>query len=576
MNLRPYVLLPLLALLAPTVPALAASSAATTAKSMPSAKGKGLAGAFLSARHAEATSDSTTATQFLNRALQLDPDNQALLRTAYFLAAQVGDFDSAVPAARRSFESAQQLSIAPLIVAVGAFKAQDYDQARALLDKISGQSPAGFALPMLRAWAAAAREPADRALAELAPLQGSGGAADLYNVMAGMLNEYYGRGPQALQHYDMLAARVDQQALSVLRLLAAGYHRLGKSGEVKALVEKYRAARGGSPLTDDYLEAFLDPRRQARKVTVQDGMAEALFAAAQMLLQNVNTAFSAQLAVVYGQAALYLEPDLGIARRIIGATLAARNRFEESNAMLATIRKTEPGYLAVQMQMAENLERLGRPAEALAILQSIAKDKPEWPDAQVAIGDHMRREKKFADAVEAYDRAFKLLPKGESGAWQLYYARGIALERTRQWDRADKDFRKAIALNPEDAGLLNYLGYSLLDRGIDLAEGRALVEKAYKLKPDDGYIVDSMGWAMFLTGETEKAVAYLEKAVESNPSDPTINEHLGDAYWKIGRRQEATFQWRRALGLQPEEAQAAAIQKKLAQGLARNDAPELR
>jgi Flp pilus assembly protein TadD len=188
----------------------------------------------------------------------------------------------------------------------------------------------------------------------------------------------------------------------------------------------------------------------------------------------------------------------------------------------------------------------------------------------VAIGDHMRRVKKFAEAVEAYDHAFKLYPQGEPGLWQLYYARGIALERTKQWDRADADFRKALALKPDDAGVLNYLGYSLIDRGIKISEGRALIEKAFKLKPDDGYIIDSLGWAMYLMGETENAVVHLEKAVETNPADPTINDHLGDAYWKAGRKNEAFFQWRRALGLDPDEEQRAGLQQKLAQGLARN------
>jgi tetratricopeptide (TPR) repeat protein len=552
-----------------------ASTAAGTAapeKNSPAAaaRTKGLAGAYLSGRHAEANADNRTATAYFNRALQLDPDNQGLLRQTYFLAAQVGDFTTAIPAAKRSYEAAPQLALAPLIVMIGHYQKQEYDRAWAYLEKISTQSPVGFALPMLRAWGLAPRQSADAALAELAPLQGPNGAIDLYNVMAGMLNEYHGRGPQALVHYKALADRIEQQPLSIMRLVAAGYTRLGKGDEVKGLIARFQDTRGASPLTDGYLDAFADPRRQPRKVTPSEGMAEALFAAAQLLLQNANTAFSAQLAVVYGQASLYLNPDLTIARRVIGATLAGRNRFEESNAILSTIKKAEPGYLAVQMQMAENLERMDRSQEALTLLQTIVKEQPNWPEAHIAVGDHMRRMKNFTAAVESYDRAFKLYPKGEPDNWQLYYARGIALERIKSWDRADKDFRKAIALNPEDAGLLNYLGYSLIDRGVNVQEGRALIEKAFKLKPDDGYIIDSLGWAMFLMGQYEDAVVHLEKAVETNPSDPTINEHLGDAYWKVGRRNEALFQWRRALTLEPEDTQRTAIQDKLAQGLARN------
>jgi len=276
------------------------------------------------------------------------------------------------------------------------------------------------------------------------------------------------------------------------------------------------------------------------------------------------------LAIVHGQGALFLDSDFPIARRMVAAALAGRERYEEANAVLALSKKTDPGYASVQMQIAENLERLDKPAEALALLQATGKANPDMPDIQIAIGDHLRREKNFEDAVKAYDRAVVLYPKGEQPSWQLYYARGIALERTHQWDRADADFRKAIAMKPDDAGLLNYLGYSLIDRGINISEGRGLIEKAFKLRPDDGYIIDSLGWVMYLMGESDKAVIHLEKAVEANPADPTINDHLGDVYWKVGRQHEAFFQWRRALTLDPEADQRTQLQKKLTQGLALN------
>lgn len=530
---------------------------------------KGLAGIYLSARHAEAVSDDGRATALLNRALEMDPDNEGILRQTYFIAAQVGDFSTAATAAARSVESSPQMALAPLIVAVNAYKQQKYDAAWSYLDKIPAQSAGGFALPLLRAWGMAPRQPADAALAELAPLQGMNGAADLFNVMAGLLNEYYGRNAQALANYDPLAARADQLAPAILRIVIDGYHRLGKDNEANALVTRFANTRGASLFVDGIAEVA-DPRRRTKKISADQGMAEALFAACQMLLQNVNTPFGTQLAVVYGQAALYLNPDLTIARRVVSAALTDRDRFSEANAMLAAVKKDDSSYASARLQMSENFERMDKPDESLALLEEVAKERPDWPNVQVAIGDHMRRAKKFADAVDAYDRAFKLFPGGESDAWQLYYARGIALERTKQWDRADMDFRKALALNPNDAGVLNYLGYSMIDRGINIAEGRAMIEKAFKLKPDDGYIIDSLGWAMFLMGETESAVIHLEKAVETEPADATINEHLGDAYWKVGRRNEAFFQWRRALGLDPDDDQRTELQQKLAQGLARN------
>jgi Flp pilus assembly protein TadD len=428
----------------------------------------------------------------------------------------------------------------------------------------------GFALPMIRAWGMAPRQPAEAAIAELAPLQSMSGAGDLYAVMAGLLNEYYGRKAQALTEYDALAARIEQVPPSIVRLVAAGYRRLGKPEETVTLAKKLAAVRGASPLLDDLANSVVDPNAP-RTVTAADGMAESLFGASQMLLQSVNSPFGVQLAVVYGQAALYLNPNLTIARRVVSVALAGRERFAEANAILAPIKKNEANYPSVQMQIADNYERMDKPDQALAVLEDIVKTHPTLPDAYIALGDHMRRIKRFEDAVKDYDQAAKLSPNGEPPqSWQFYYARGIALERSKQWDRADADLRKAIALKPDEASVLNYLGYSLIDRGLNLDEGRQLIEKALKLKPDDGYIIDSMGWALYLTGDMNGAVVHLEKAVETNPSDPTINEHLGDAYWKVGRKTEAYFQWRRALGLEPDDDQRTALQQKLAQGMARN------
>jgi len=103
---------------------------------------------------------------------------------------------------------------------------------------------------------------------------------------------------------------------------------------------------------------------------------------------------------------------------------------------------------------------------------------------------------------------------------------------------------------------------------INLDEGLEMIRKAVSIKPDDGYIVDSLGWAYYRLGQYEDAVTELERAAELRAGDPTINDHLGDAYWRVGRKLEATFQWNRALGLKPEEAEIPKIKAKIENGLA--------
>jgi len=147
------------------------------------------------------------------------------------------------------------------------------------------------------------------------------------------------------------------------------------------------------------------------------------------------------------------------------------------------------------------------------------------------------------------------------------YARGISLEQTKQWPRAEADFLKALEFRPDQPYVLNYLGYSWVDQGLNLDKARGMIKKAVSLRPNDGYIVDSLGWAHYRLGEYADAVRELERAAELRPEDPVINDHLGDAYWRVGRQTEARFQWLRALGLEPKPGLAAILKEKIKSGL---------
>ncbi len=214
-----------------------------------------------------------------------------------------------------------------------------------------------------------------------------------------------------------------------------------------------------------------------------------------------------------------------------------------------------------------------RDGEALTVGQSILlpqtaakapaqpkpEEKAEAPNA-VAAGPAQ------TPAVEANQPAGTPPPPDKSN-WSLYYVRGIAYERSKQWAKAEADLKLALDLAPDQALIMNYLGYSWIDQGVNLDEGMRLIKKAVELKPDDGYIVDSLGWAYFRLGKYEDAVRELERAVELRPQDPVMNDHLGDAYWRVGRRLEARFQWSHAKELKPEPPELPKIEAKLKDGL---------
>jgi tetratricopeptide (TPR) repeat protein len=187
-------------------------------------------------------------------------------------------------------------------------------------------------------------------------------------------------------------------------------------------------------------------------------------------------------------------------------------------------------------------------------LEELATQYPEAVAAHQGLGDFLRRAERFDEAADAYTRAIELLEaQGASGEWPLWFARAVAHERAGQWPEAEADFRRALVDAPDQPLVLNYLGYSLVERRENLDEALDMIERAVEGDPDSGFIVDSLAWALFRLGRYEEALPHMERAVELLPADPILNDHLGDVYWALGRYREARFQWRRALSFGPHD-----------------------
>jgi len=156
--------------------------------------------------------------------------------------------------------------------------------------------------------------------------------------------------------------------------------------------------------------------------------------------------------------------------------------------------------------------------------------------------------------------------------WQLLFSRGIANERLSNWDQAEKDLTDALSYEPDQPYVLNYLGYTWADQGRNLDKAVEMIEKASRLKPDDGAIIDSLGWVYYRMGNFPTAVKTLETAIELQPYESEINDHLGDAYWQVGRKNEARFQWKRAISFTKDQIIIDKIQAKIENGLSISNA----
>jgi Flp pilus assembly protein TadD len=297
--------------------------------------------------------------------------------------------------------------------------------------------------------------------------------------------------------------------------------------------------------------------------TPQAGAAEVLYGLGSALGRRGGE----DLGLIYLQLALYLVPQHPLALLSLGDLYEAMKKPELANKVYERVPLSSPLQRNAQIQLALNLDTLEKTDEAKASLEKLITANPGDIEAIMALGNILRGRKQFAECGDVYSKGVDTIAKPEKSNWVIYYFRGICLERAKQWPKAEADLKKSLELFPDQPHVLNYLGYSWIDQGTNLDEGMRMIKRAVEQRADDGYIVDSLGWAYYRLGNVEEAVKQLERAVELKPEDPTINDHLGDAYWRVGRVLEARFQWSHARDLKPEPEDLAKIQDKLKNGM---------
>ncbi|KAF0220952.1 MAG: TPR repeat-containing [Rhodospirillaceae bacterium] len=518
-------------------------------------------GAFLAGRLAQGQGDTAAAADYYAAALSRDPDNSDLLQRAFTLMVTEGRMDGAVPMARR-LQDLDNESAMPLLVS-GLADVQDglLVQAESRFAALPRRGLNGLVGPLMSAWSLAGQGRTDQALVALEPLAQTKGFVGIKAYHSGLINDLAGR------HDAAEAAFVEALSgqLSIRGIEAAGslYQRRNRPDQARQLYERYQQEHPDTLLFDGAALLTVGAALAPAVPDAQAGMAEALFDVASLMRQGNGQ----EAAVIFARLALYMRPDFPLARAILGDMLSAQDRLDAANLVYGGIAADAAAYYYGQMRVAVNQEELGDTDSALSRLAKLAKDRPDSLDPLITRGDILRRKKRFAEAAEAYGAAISRIgPAVSVQHWPLLYSRGICLERIKQWGRAEADFKTALELKPDQPDVLNYLGYTWVDAGINLDEGRAMLEKAASLRPRDGAIIDSLGWALYRLGDYHNAVKYLERAVELKAEDPTINDHLGDAYWQVGRQAEAMFQWRRTMGLDPEPEMIEPLKEKLRTG----------
>ena len=544
---------------------LVAQAPARSAEDNAGAEPRSLLGNYLAGRFARAQQDTESAAAFYGDALSRDPGNDVLLEQAFQMEMLGGNWTRAIPFAEKLVASQPTHRMAHFLLGVAAFKANDFTKADEHF-KAASENPIGeLTAAIARGWTKLAAGDATGALASVDLPKQPEWAQFYLRYHRALISDIAGRKADARTAYE----KMFRQDSRTLRTSLAYAQHAAHHGDIKLakqiLKDQLDKSQGEPhPLAKD-LREHLDGKEKFPLLltTPADGLAEVFYGLGEALTGEGGVS----LGTLYLQMALYTKPDHAFALAALANAQETARRFEDAIGTYGKIPTGTALQNAIDIRKAFNLNSLERSDEAKTILEALAKKEPKDIRPLEALGNIARTRKNYAEAVSYFSRAIALVPKPDQRHWGYFYARGTAYERMKNWPAAEIDLKKALQIAPEQPLILNYLGYSWIDQGRNMKEGVKLIEKAVQLKPDDGYIVDSLGWAHYKQGNFKDAVKYLERAVEIKPEDPTLNDHLGDAFWQVGREREAKFQWGQALSLNPEPEDVEKIKTKFENGL---------
>ncbi len=529
-----------------------------------------LAGSYLAARIASTDKDTESASVYFRKALAQDPENSGLQQKAFVTFIANGDFEEGVAIGRDLMRKGEAPEIARLILSVDSLRGKSWRDAETELSKDWQNALDRLMAGLVLSWAQVGMGDTKKALATIDSLQGPAWFDLFTQYHGGLIALNAGNSKEAIKRLtEAYQNTAGGQAANdtYMRIVAALIHAHAKAGDVDqamTLVGDALSLQPQSPVFELMRQNLTDGKPVRFEVT------DAKRGAAEVFV-NVGTAINKdggqQFSRIYLELAKVLAEKSEIVLLELAELMDQQGLLVRSNAVFDRIPESSPYYRIARLEQALNLDELEKLDEARVELDNLIASDPDDLVAHLSYGAVLARHEKFKEAIQIYLPLIERVKEPTRIHWNLFYRLGISYERTKQWPKAEAAFKKSLELFPNQPSVLNYLGYSWVDMNVNLQEGLDMIRTAVDLRPNDGYMVDSLGWAYYRLGRYQEAVVELERAVELRPGDPTINDHLGDAYWRANRRLEATFQWQHALALDPEIDQIAIIQAKLKDGM---------
>ena len=518
-------------------------------------------GDYLSAKYAGLIRDGRSATVYYSQALEHAPENHSLLERAIIYALVAGETELAIKLAKKS-KTEPKGGMVEIIRTVDKFSKGNYKATVGFADDHSAGVMQNVVARSIREWSQLGL----REDGKLLPVAHSGAETRLFRSIRlysdALLQLANNQDEQALENFEKawkLGGRYPLGVDAYARKLAED----GQRKRASEIVDKFYEDIGDNPLIDQ-----LDRELRGNKEIIAPRLLPNEGAAASTLgfALAIAAKQGGDIANLYYSIVLLFDPKQDAARLLLADSMRDAGRYDDAIQQLQLIDEDSVYFGAARAREAWVFYDKQDETNAVALAKAALNAQP-GRSLKMQVGDLYRSLVMYAEAEKLFDQVFQSDIAEGYVDWRVLFARAGMRDKLSRWAEAEADLLAALNYAPNRPEVLNYLGYSWVDRGKNIEQAFEMIRNASAQRPEEGYIKDSLGWAYYRLNHYEKAVRLLEEAVELDPADPVINDHLGDAYWQVGQFKQAGYQWARVVTYSDDEELRRSAAKKLKYGL---------
>jgi len=517
-------------------------------------------GAYLAGSFAKSQADFKKAASYHRTALESDRNHEDLINSLYALYVMDGQIEKSIPYAYQALSLGKDITFPALTLFVDGVKNGDKKEALSYLEKVPSEGYLYYLKALCRAWLLAGEKKTEEAYKEVGIVKDLPTTALFHQALMA-----YGSGDvqKTSQLFEKVLKQTDAKNAQVLSYIKGFYDRNPKLKIPTELEKLYTEVQSESFVARELLEKA---PKTVFPVRTEQGIALSLFDMAGFL----QHAGDSDTALFLTRLASYLTPQNAVITFFEAEVLESMRLYDGANAVYGKTSVNDALYYSKKVRHAMNLVTQEKPQKAIDVLEKEMNKGAKYPIFYMTLGDAYRDMERYEKALEMYDRSLTTLGEPiQVEAAPLHFAKGVCYEKLGQNENAIKSLTIAAQLVPDNPVYLNYVGYMWLETNQRQEEALELIKKASAKIPEDGNILDSLGWAYFQLERYQEALPVLEKAVMLEAGNAEINAHLGDLYWRLGRKREARFQWNHAMILKKgsSEKLLQSLKEKLKKGL---------